>query len=99
MQLRGDFLLTNNLEELRKAAKHGYAIPAINTQGGNYDIIRAVCKAADELRFEELFPREKTAASSSYFVKIFNEVIMGYWKHLVSMRADAVIDMDIIDAL
>ena len=50
MQLRGDFLLTNNLEELRKAAKHGYAIPAINTQGGNYDIIRAVCKAADELR-------------------------------------------------
>ena len=56
-------------------------------------------QAADELRFEELFPREKTAASSSYFVKIFNEVIMGYWKHLVSMRADAVIDMDIIDAL
>ena len=50
MQLRGDFLLTNNLEKLRKAAKHGYAIPAINTQGGNYDIIRAVCKAADELR-------------------------------------------------
>ncbi|MBM6887061.1 class II fructose-bisphosphate aldolase [Pseudoflavonifractor phocaeensis] len=43
-------MLTNNLEELRKAAKHGYAIPAINTQGGNYDIIRAVCKAADELR-------------------------------------------------
>lgn len=43
-------MLTNNLTELKKAAKGGYAIPAINTQGGNYDIIRAVCKAADELR-------------------------------------------------
>ena len=43
-------MLTNNLEQLRKAAKNGYAIPAINTQGGNYDIIMAVCKAAEELK-------------------------------------------------
>lgn len=43
-------MLTNNLAELQKAAKGGYAIPAINTQGGNYDIIRACCKAAQELR-------------------------------------------------
>lgn len=43
-------MLTNNLEQLHKAANGGYAIPAINTQGGNYDIIMAICKAADELR-------------------------------------------------
>lgn len=43
-------MLTTNLEQLQKAAKGGYAIPAINTQGGHYDIIRSICKAADELR-------------------------------------------------
>lgn len=43
-------MLTNNLDLLRRAAGEGFAIPAINTQGGNYDIIRACCKAAEELR-------------------------------------------------
>ena len=43
-------MLTNNLEMLQRAAKEGFAIPAINTQGGNYDIIRACCKAAQEMR-------------------------------------------------
>lgn len=32
------------------AQKNGYAVPAINTQGGNYDIIRAVCEAAEECK-------------------------------------------------
>lgn len=35
---------------MKKAAREGYAVPAINTQGGNYDIIRACCKAAQEMR-------------------------------------------------
>lgn len=43
-------MLTNNLEMLQDAYKNHYAIPAINTQGGNYDIIWAACKAAEELR-------------------------------------------------
>ena len=43
-------MLTNNLDLLRRASREGFAIPAINTQGGNYDIIRACCKAAEELR-------------------------------------------------
>ncbi len=43
-------MLTNNLESLKRAARGGYAIPAINTQGGNYDIIMGICKAAEELR-------------------------------------------------
>ena len=42
-------MLCTNLEQMRKAAESGYAIPAINTQGGNYDIIRAICKAAEEM--------------------------------------------------
>lgn len=43
-------MLTTNIEVLRNARKKGYAIPAINTQGGNFDIIWAVCKAADEMK-------------------------------------------------
>ena len=43
-------MLTNNLEKLKKASREGYAIPAINTQGGNYDIIMGICKAAEEMR-------------------------------------------------
>ncbi len=35
---------------LKDARENGYAIPAINTQGGNYDIIRAVCMAAEETK-------------------------------------------------
>lgn len=42
-------MLTTNLEAIKKASKEGYAIPAINTQGGNYDIIWAICKAAEEM--------------------------------------------------
>ena len=43
-------MLCTNLEQMQKAVAGGYAIPAINTQGGNYDIIRAICQAADELQ-------------------------------------------------
>ena len=43
-------MLTNNLDQLRKASREGYAIPAINKQGGNYDIIMGICKAAEELK-------------------------------------------------
>lgn len=42
-------MLVTNLKSLCKARRGGYAIPAINTQGGDYDIIRACCKAAEEL--------------------------------------------------
>ena len=43
-------MLSNNLDMLKKAHKKGFAIPAINTQGGNYDIIWACCRAAQEMR-------------------------------------------------
>lgn len=43
-------MLVNNREMLLKARRNGYAIPAINTQGGNYDIIWAICKTAEEMR-------------------------------------------------
>lgn len=43
-------MLSNNLDMLKRAHKEGFAIPAINTQGGNYDIIWACCRAAQEMR-------------------------------------------------
>ena len=43
-------MLCTNLDQLRRARREGYAVPAINTQGGNYDIIMAICKAAEELK-------------------------------------------------
>jgi len=43
-------MLVTNLDNLKKASKEGYAIPAINTQGGNYDIIWAACRAAQEMK-------------------------------------------------
>jgi len=43
-------MLTNNIEIIKDAQMRGYAVPAINTQGGNYDIIRAICYAAEEMR-------------------------------------------------
>ena len=52
-------MLTNNLEMLKKAAKEGFAIPAINTQGGQYDIIRACTKAAQEMRSPIFFKNRR----------------------------------------
>ena len=43
-------MLTTSKQMLIDASQNGYAVPAINTQGGNYDIIWAICKAADDLR-------------------------------------------------
>lgn len=43
-------MLTTTKDMLEQAYKGHYAIPAVNTQGGTYDIIRSVCKAAEELR-------------------------------------------------
>lgn len=43
-------MLVTSKEMLLDAQKNGYAVAAINTQGGNYDIIWSICKAADELR-------------------------------------------------
>lgn len=43
-------MLTTSYEMIQKAYKEGYAVPAINTQGGTYDIIRAICMAAEELQ-------------------------------------------------
>lgn len=43
-------MLTTSFEMMEKAYQGGYAIPAINTQGGTYDIIRAICMAAEEMR-------------------------------------------------
>ncbi|MGE5549656.1 MAG: class II fructose-bisphosphate aldolase [Bacteroidota bacterium] len=43
-------MLVTSKEIVLKAYKEGYAVPAINTQGGNYDIIRSICLAAEEMK-------------------------------------------------
>ena len=42
-------MLVGTKDMLQKAYEGRYAVAAINTQGGTYDIIRAVCMAAEEL--------------------------------------------------
>ena len=42
-------MITTSLEMIQDAKNNGYAVPAINTQGGNYDIIRSICFAAEEM--------------------------------------------------
>lgn len=58
-------MLTNNLEMMKQAAKCGFAIPAINTQGGQYDIIRACTKAAQEMRSPIILAHYVTTGSYS----------------------------------
>jgi ketose-bisphosphate aldolase len=43
-------MLVTSKEMVLEAHKKGYAVPAINTQGGNYDIIRSICFAAEEMK-------------------------------------------------
>lgn len=43
-------MLTTTKDMLAKAYEGHYAVPAINTQGGTYDIIRAICMAAEETK-------------------------------------------------
>lgn len=43
-------MLVTSKEMISDAQKRGYAVPAINTQGGNYDIIRSICYAAEEMK-------------------------------------------------
>lgn len=40
-------MLTTGKEILNHASKNKYAVPAINTQGGTYDIIMTICKTAE----------------------------------------------------
>ena len=49
-------MLTNNRKMLEKARKQGYAMPAFNTQGGNYDIIWSICKTAEEMQSPVILP-------------------------------------------
>ncbi len=43
-------MLTTSKDIIIRAFEKGYAIPAINTQGGTYDIIMSICSAAEANR-------------------------------------------------
>ena len=42
--------LTDPTPLIRHAAEHGYALAAVNTNGGTYDLVRAIAEAAQEER-------------------------------------------------
>jgi len=66
-------VLTTNLAEIKQAAAGGYAIPAINTQGGNYDIIWAICKTAEEMRSPIIlahYPATGAYSGDDWFVQV-----------------------------
>ncbi len=58
-------MLTTTKEMLRKAYTGHYAVPAINTQGGTYDIIRAICMAAEEKQSPVILAHYTTTAEYS----------------------------------
>jgi len=59
------------------AQKHGYCVPAINTQGGSYDIIRAVCEAAEEANSPIMLAQY--AANVHYYGMEWFAVVSKYW--------------------
>ena len=50
-------MLVTTKQMLENALQGGYAVPAINTQGGTYDIIAAACNAAECCDRDALFIR------------------------------------------
>jgi ketose-bisphosphate aldolase len=66
-------MLTTTNEMLNKAYKGHYAVPAINTQGGTYDIIRAICLAAQKLHSPVILAHYMSTGAYSghdFFVEI-----------------------------
>ena len=58
---------------INKAYKEGYAVAAINTQGGNYDIIRSICDAAEECRSPVIlahYPITGTYSGDDWFYEV-----------------------------
>ncbi|MGE5615178.1 MAG: class II fructose-bisphosphate aldolase [Bacillota bacterium] len=66
-------MIVNSKEIILKAFKNGYAIPAINTQGGTYDIIMAICQAAEKLQSPIILAHYKKTGKYSgddWFVQV-----------------------------
>ena len=90
-------MLVTNRENMIKAARGGYAIPAINTQGGNFDIIWAVCRAAEELKSPIILAHYVTTgayAGHDWFVEV-SKWCAGKVSVPVSIHLDHGADFDI----
>jgi len=75
--------LVNSKYIVDDAQKRGYAVPAINTNGGNYDIVRAVCEAAEELR-SPIILMAYTPNTEYYGIEYFG-MISRYFANKVSV--------------
>lgn len=68
-------------EIVRDAFLHGYAIPAINTQGGNYEIVRACIEAASEERSPlilQVYPDNTKYYGLDWIVYVVNKLSPSY---------------------
>jgi ketose-bisphosphate aldolase len=65
--------LVTTREMVREAQRRHYAVPAINTQGGNYYIIRAICFAAEKLKSPVIlahYPSTGAYTGDQWFVEV-----------------------------
>lgn len=75
--------LVNSKYVVDDAQKRDYAVPAINTNGGNYDIVRAVCEAAEELR-SPIILMAYTPNTEYYGIEYFS-IVAKYFADRVSV--------------
>ena len=76
-------MLVTSSEIVQKAYEQGYAVPAINTQGGNYDIIRSICLAAEETGSPVILAHY--IATGAYAGNEWFAEVAKYWARKVSI--------------
>ena len=76
-------MLVTSKDMVLEAYKKRYAVPAINTQGGNYDIIRSICLAAEEMRSPVILAHY--IATGAYSGNEWFAEVAKYWAKKVSV--------------
>ncbi len=75
--------LATSKELVLDAQERGYCVPAINTQGGSYDIIRAICEAAEEAKSPIMLAQY--AANVHYYGMEWFATVSKHWAANVSV--------------
>mgnify|MGYP002350638330 CR=1 FL=1 len=72
-------MIVTSKEMVLRARQGGYAVPAINVQGGNYDIIRAICDAAEEMHspiiLDDLGAEMKERSEQGWISELLFEIV------------------------
>jgi len=75
--------IVTSRELVLDAQARGYCVPAINTQGGNYDIIRAICEAAEDAGSPMILAQY--AANIHYYGMEWFAQVARFWANKVSV--------------